>query len=237
MIINDCVLDLKRNVSPFGTVMPPAGWPDVSRYENDMVDGAGVAGPDWVQLPSGLWVKEFDGNDYAYRTEANFRSTDYAGAVEAWFKCTAVVAGEKVIFGTADNATGLTYSLLFYVRATTDKLTIYEDHNTTQSIISGGTSVRDSKWHHVSFQSNGTAYAIYLDGILEALTLIVGVNDGDWFGDIINRDSITLGRYEGTTPAGYFTGQIGSLKLRSYPPNPDQINAKFASERYWFDGA
>ena len=64
MIIQDCVLDLKRYWAPYGSVAPPLGWADDSRYGNDMVDGVGAAEPDWLQLPSGLWVKEFDGNDY-----------------------------------------------------------------------------------------------------------------------------------------------------------------------------
>ena len=56
MIINDCVLDLENSMD----LEPDAAtWIDQSRYKNHGTITAGAGG--WVQLPSGLWVYDFDG--------------------------------------------------------------------------------------------------------------------------------------------------------------------------------
>ena len=56
MIINDCVLDLENSID----VEPGAAtWIDQSRYKDNGTITAGAGG--WVQLPSGLWVMQFDG--------------------------------------------------------------------------------------------------------------------------------------------------------------------------------
>ena len=54
MIINDCVLDERRYT---GATPPPATFEDVSRYGNDGTHTAIT----WVRLPSGLWVRSFNG--------------------------------------------------------------------------------------------------------------------------------------------------------------------------------
>lgn len=45
-----------------GDSTPPDALEDISRYSNDgSFKGAGE--PDWIQMPSGLWVMSFDGSD------------------------------------------------------------------------------------------------------------------------------------------------------------------------------
>ena len=56
MIINNCVLDLENSMDVEPAATP---WYDLSRYKNHGTITAGAGG--WVQLPSGLWVYDFDG--------------------------------------------------------------------------------------------------------------------------------------------------------------------------------
>ena len=57
-----CVFEGFSPRAPLGAVAPADALPDMSRYGNDGVFGGGAAAPTWTQLPSGLWVLEFDGS-------------------------------------------------------------------------------------------------------------------------------------------------------------------------------
>ena len=189
MIINDCVLDLKRYWAPYGSVEPPAGWADDSRYGNDGVDTAMT----WVQLPSGLWVKSFDG------------------------------ATSIVTIG----------DILSYIQ--TVIMWIAPDDITTRSIIDidGGT-------HSIEIDGAGditaTGWAapiIYVNGAVAAAVALsawncIAVTTTTSFA----ASAIVIGQ-----EASFYLGKMGLPRIYTYALNADQINAKYASERHWFDGA
>lgn len=236
MIVNDCVLDLKRYWSPYGSVAPAAGWPDISRYQTDMIDGAGAAAPDWMQLPSGLWVKEFDGSDYCSLAVADWRPFDYRGTMAFWFK-TSIVAGDKVLFATSDTATDTSF-IRMYIRATRDLAIVTVNSGGIFNAVRSSSDVVDGAWHFGVVISSGTAWSIATDGVLNTNpTIISGANTGDWFGDILLRDNLSLGALIRTGVVFNYNGPIALPCIYSYVLTPDQINAKYQSERHWFDGA
>ena len=52
-----CVFQGKEYWSPYGSVTPAVGLPDVSRFNHDGV----FTNATWTQEPSGLWVNSFNG--------------------------------------------------------------------------------------------------------------------------------------------------------------------------------
>ena len=232
MIVQDCVLDLKRYWSPYGTVMPPANWPDVSRYENDMVDGAGASAPDWEQLPSGLWVKEFDGNDYA-TIPTLLDNPPSNVSFSFWFS--PIVTFD---IGAGTNETlfhKINVTLQDRVKLLLDQangaLRLFTEYNNEalHSTSSAATSWTGGTWYYIVITFDGT-WRMYVDTVVEADTQVEngfmkpGTQSDFFFG-------------AGTVPDLYFNGRLSPLSIYTYSLNPDQIKAMFASERHLFDGA
>lgn len=226
MIINDAVLDLKRYVSPFGSADPPAGWHDNSRYENDMTDGAGAADPDWLQLPSGMWVKDFDGNDYgtiAYSPSWNQTETI---TVLLWYYATNKAA-DRFMIGLWNVAGEQVFQLrVLNTSGFLDVLVYQESGATEYSRVTGAVDVTGG-WHLGGFTVDGTNLILYNDG-LEVDT------DGHATGLSVVSQTLWLGS---RSTATWMLGQLGLPRMWSYALNPNQMNDKFTSERHWFDGA
>jgi len=81
------------------------------------------------------------------------------------------------------NATSSTVKPMFVYRQ--GKLRFYYQDGSTVDIVEGdSTGLNDNSWHHVAVTSNGSSWAIYLDGSAETLTATAGSNSGNWVGDI-----------------------------------------------------
>ena len=239
MIINDCVLDLKRYWSPYGSVAPPLDWADDSRYGNDMTDGAGAAAPTWVQNASGLWVKAFDGNDYGEITDSRELSCgNGASDTPMTFLCWANVSG---VFGGLFNkgatvaADGEYYAYLaggtnIYWRCIDQSASAYIGVLLNIVAYLG-------LWTFFAFTYNGggayTDMAIYINGVLQATAQS---DSGAYIAMENTATSLYIGRRSaiGLLPAG---SMMAPTRAYNYNLTADQINAKFASERHWFDGA
>lgn len=216
MIINDCVLDLKRYWSPYGSAEPPAGWADISPYHADAVDGAGAAAPAWEQLLSGLWVKDLDGtNDFM--TIPAPRPT-LPLAFEFW-----ICPNTSTPVGLFDTGPRLALTLRQYVAGSVD----WQPNN--PQVVLGLAALT---WQHVVFAyyhgvNNGIAY--FLNGALISTTEGAALSDFTW------SDPIRIGDIN--SGALFYCGKIGKIKIHNYRPVADQVNGWFASERHWFDGA
>jgi len=210
MIINDCVLDLKRYWAPYGSVAPAATpWPDVSRYHTDGV----VTTATWVQHPSGLWYKDFNSAtpDYVEVTcpQLNFTSEDYSFVIR--FNANSI-ATDPVLFNRGFWATDG-----YYIRFTnTGYVSLYtfpvaaEDHSST----SVGSIVIDT-WYTLGISKFGTAVNLYINGVDD--TDVVGVH----LAPTTCARTAKVGIADDLTSVP-FDGQISAIKVFSYALNPDQ---------------
>ena len=55
------------------------------------------------------------------------------------------------------------------------------------------------------------------------MTAYVGLNSGQWFGDVIERDNIVIGAVVRSTVSGYFQGQIDDVRIYSYALTAEQV--------------
>lgn len=158
---------------------------------------------------------DFNGTDeYMVRTSAlSFRS-DTAGAWSMWIRLdtlfgspgqqmtlsfTPVPSGQdRITFGPrriALTGTGTYFSIVSIVGGATVGYS-----GTTTALTAGA-------WHHVVMQSSGTAWSMYVDGVLQTLTRwsAAGANTGEWFGD-----------HAGTTGQFMVSGQINGSALSNF---------------------
>jgi len=145
---------------------------------------------------------------------AGFRSTDEAGTIEAWIKLDAI-GSQRTIFGSCDEGDDVN-KLLFWVRTTGVIGVQSESGGGGHNNIYGDTILVAGVWYYVAVTSSGTEYKIYVNGEAEELTINSGHNNGHWFADAADRDSITVGcRSKDGAQDYFFNGQIACLNVYS----------------------
>lgn len=148
-------------------------------------------------------------------TIANFRSADQSGSISLWFKTTST-GTVQAMFSSADEASTNNYiSVLMSPVGLVGR--IYLQNNTgvgvTNQVYSTSGVYNDGNWHHAVIISNSSTWSIYVDGVLQSLTVTLGLNTGDWFADSINRDNVTIGNLNRSTPIAYFQGSLDDVRV------------------------
>ena len=99
-----------------------------------------------------------------------------------------------------------------YRDATFNGITFRIDDNVNDNVLSGSTTdVIAATTYILHWSSTGTAYAARVNGIVQSFDLISGVDNGNWFGDVANRDSIAIGAFKRTSEGNYFKGDIAEI--------------------------
>lgn len=163
---------------------------------------------------------DFNGtNEYMSRTGTlSFRS-DTAGAWSMWVRIdntfgapgqqmtlsfTPVTSGQdRMTFGPrriAATGTGTFFSIVSLVGGAAVGYS-----GTTTALTAGA-------WHHVVMQSSGTAWSMYVDGVLQTLTRwsALGSNTGEWFGDHSGTGGqfMLSGQINGSVLSNFFDGRL-----------------------------
>ena len=213
-------------------VAPPAViLEDESRWGND---GAflGPGEPDWVQLPSGLWVKSFDGtNDYIDFGNPLF-TRNQKGAFSVWFNTNS--EDQQTLFAFTKPATGPTDEFRFELLASQRVNFILYQGAVTGEGYTAVASFILGNWYQTVLTSDGTTTTIYLNGGAPALTK-TGV-DGLWLGDAsIEADTLSLGinRRLANFLAPY-SGLMSSPKFYEYALTPAERDTHYQAERRYF---
>lgn len=171
----------------------------------------------------------FDGvNDYITESVSGYRGSDSAGTVIIWFKTKAdSTLISQQMFSSSDMASDSRY-ITFGIYQ--NKLDCQQRNNDTASAIQGSMIVNDGQWHQAAFVSTGSAYLIYVDGILQSLTARTGSNNGDWFSDTSNRDNWVIGALIRNTTSNYFSGLIDNISIYNTNLSQADIVSLFRSD-------
>ena len=224
MIINDCVLDLENSID----LEPGAAtWYDLSRYKNNGTITAGAGG--WVQLPSGLWAYEFDGaaSFVDFGNPASILSHT-RGSISCWLKGSGYIG-----IACQNGAGGGTNEWYLQVDGANNRLVdYYTDGGVVQhQLLTANGTLDDTLWNHLVFQSSGTTCTCYINGVLTALVVGGGANNGDWFDDNALFDIVTLGSSRRAPPL-YYTGLIASPVIHTYMFTAGQARNTYESEKH-----
>lgn len=152
----------------------------------------------------------FSDNDYILNSTSNWRSQDYSGTIAAWIKLEDINR-LSTIFATSDEAGSINY--LYFLVADDNKLRVQNRGGGALDQIIGSTIFVAGRWYFVVLTSDGTAYKLFVDGKEETISVEVGSNTGDWFGDISDRDNFTIGVWKYSSLARYFKGWIDNILI------------------------
>ena len=156
---------------------------------------------------------DFDGtNDYLVHKTAGgtgttqFRSDDDRGTIFAWIYPD-VVNSHGGIFSAGYTADTTTY-FDFYLSSSA-KLGIQQrEGSPAGGGVVGDTSLTATTWQSVAVVSDGTAWALYVNGTAQSLTASGAANEGEWFADTPNLNNITIGTLLRTSDLDNFDGKI-----------------------------
>jgi len=188
-----------------------------------------VASTDLVNGIAGGRAIEFNGSDeYLRRVVANWQSGDSSGSITAWVK-RATLGSSSNIFSSSDTG-GPNYFFMWRFNSS-NRIAIIQKNNDTTDQIEGSTAILADEWHHVAVVSTGSAYLLYVNGVLESLTVVTGANTGDWLADTLNRDNIALGVLGQSTPIQYFGGVLDEVQYYDAPLTNLQVRDLFEMQK------
>jgi len=229
---SDIVLSERAYV---GGASPPALFEDESRFGGD-IDGTHTD-ITWVKLPSGLWVRSYNGSSSFVQLGQDLFENDYKGGILTWVK--ADDFDDTRVILSASIQPDVVRVLMFGAN-NAGKLLV-QHYNTVvdarNDVVTSTNALTAGKWQHCGFVSDGSDWSVYIDGALETPIVVVGSNTGAWFADQpAGTQDVRLGKVEyATTPTiSYMKGDMGLTKIFRYPPSAEQIAAIFQAERSFF---
>lgn len=161
---------------------------------------------------SNAYSLNFDGTDDYLSSSSVITSTATAGTVSAWVK-TSVTSGSQFVWTQTDKTQiGDSKYVSFSLSGQLARLQVNTGSGVTQ--VLGNVTLAANTWHHIMWVSTGTAYKIYTNGTENTLTVSPGSNNGNWFGDVTNLDTSSVGcqdRYSGRV--AFFNGNIDELAV------------------------
>jgi hypothetical protein len=84
------------------------------------------------------------------------------------------------------------------------------------------------------WKSDGDTYGTSLNGQEQVLHFVSGANNGNWFGDVANRDNIVIGAMKRTTESGFYKGLIAEILI--YDTDLDEAQTaqvlQYLSDKY-----
>lgn len=184
----------------------------------------------------------FNGTDeYAYVDNPSFKA-DLQGAFSIWYRPSTVLAasGLETIIGygvrSAGNDSMLTlrqrYNGSASIAATWRNKPIPDinermTHAGTTNLVHGQHIFSSGAWRHIVWQSNGSAYALYIDGALVTLALWGGsaANTGNWLGDMSGTDHrLAFGaHFQSNAPLQYNDCRLNECAYFNRPLTPTEI--------------
>lgn len=210
-----------------GGVEPPDAFEDESRFGNDGIH----TDVTWVQLPSGLWVRDCDGS----LNNIDCGSDESLSNIHLPYRTLLVWAYTRSDGGNDggrffDKQSGYTFGVGSETVAGVLIDATVEQATTPANAITS-TRLTLITWHQVVAVYNrlGTYHIeIYIDGVVQALgtdTPGVGALSSDvGQGLVLTNDGLNLP----------FDGLLGLFKLYNYALTEGQIASFYQAERHWF---
>lgn len=175
-------------------------WNDRRGAANhSFIQAVGANQPNWnANQINGYPTIDFNGaTDFLKEVIANWLGGSNTGSV--FIVC--ISSNNNVLenrFSTADEAVNTdNISFLKGNNAFKDAITIVSQLAANVNIVYGDIGLDDNAPHISTYESNGVAYTLKVDGTDDVVNeVIAGDDDGRWIGDIPNRDNIVIGGME-----------------------------------------
>ncbi len=195
---------------------------DMSRYKNNgtMV---GAGNPDWVRLPSGLWVLDFNGT--TSRIDCGTDPSLYLAwsfTIEVWFKTNTITGGFDAIV-----ARGLAINFQRYLLSLANNTLAYIDGVAVRLV--SGTVITTTDWFHgvVTLDAVAQRGNLYVNGTLANSAAIVNTVT-------VSAASILYLGYSQADAGNWFNGIIGPCHIYNYAKTAGQILNRYETTKHWF---
>ena len=162
--------------------------------EHDLVNPSSVNQPtfnassaNFNNLPS----LTFDGTtDHVTKAVSNWRGSDSTGVFVSVFK---VISGAQILsLASANNALNLTYTQ-DQITTTNYRFNVLNESSPDRRAGKGSTNISSGSFVG-SYSCSGADYAIFINGVKETYTAVVGANDGaKWLDSNSTRDDLSIG--------------------------------------------
>ena len=180
-----------------------------------------------VQLPSGLWVRSFDGADsYVEIAHHSSQLLTRGGTLLAWIN--PVNIGESSVGQVIDKESGVTGVDGYSLSLRNTQAVALRIHD-TDWVPTANNAVPYGSWTMVaaSFISDGTT-TMYANGLASGTPAVAGDPT-----NITATNVLRIGNRSGGTDRT-FDGYIGLPKILNYPLSAGQIKKAFEESRHWF---
>lgn len=190
----------------------------VDRAQGLQFDEVSSSGPTLIDDGSGANGRRalrFDGG-MQYLRYAGTMSTATAGEVFIVLRPTKTTTGTWVYFGSADEggAAFQWYLALHVSGGATEYFRYYEQNSGSTTLLTLNTEVgRGAPGScyllHARSDASGTgAISMEIDQAPQTLGVFSGTNNGDWIGNVANRDSVGIGALLKDTVSSHFGGDV-----------------------------
>lgn len=170
----------------------------------------------------------FNGTTQYFRKAiANWRSSDQQGTILAWINRSEEDVYHCIFSSPDEGATTV------YFRSYIWNDNLLQIGTGTTGVWKGSTTISADRWWRVGAISDGTNYSLYVNGVRE--TLVASVNDGHWFADVNNRDSLMIGAMKiSTGDVHHFKGSISDFQVHDVAFNAGQMWDDYVqTEKYY----
>lgn len=190
------------------------GTPGGSMIAGDLVDG---------KFGKGL---DFDGSDDEVDLGQD-TFTDAQGTIEACVKFVNL-SQHQTFFAASDNT-----DLANYMKPEIINTGYFRFQHEATNYVTGNTLLSAGTFYYTAVISNGSAWTLYVNDILQSLT-VGGFNNGNWFSDLPTGDhDIWIGRWERSTSSRSFNGVIDEVRVSSIARTAAWLKATY--EGLWDD--
>ncbi|MBA7661322.1 hypothetical protein ES703_69337 [subsurface metagenome] len=210
--------------SPFGSVAPPAAaFEDTSRFGNNGV----ITNAVWVQLPSGLWVLEFDDGtdcDVAIPDSPSLQiENDFT--ISAWVNVATEPASFVQLYG---KPLYREYSLYLSDNTPPRIMIWYRDTNNVDDQLFADSPITLMAWQHCVGTKSGKILTAYLNGVPDGSMISTNL------ATIKTTDSVAYLGQDVTSDRYKLNGRMALLKVHNYPLSAADVGRRFTAERYLF---
>lgn len=192
--------------------------------------------PDWIQLASGLWVLDGDGDDYITIVRDASLLVGSTISVLAWVYGT-VGSSDYAIGHWDDNNQG-SWAIGSYDAAPSPMIVVLSDDGTFtaghRKYYRGSVNGFEATvWHHLAFTFNAGTLTLYVDGVADPSPVktyddaIVGLHPS-------TADATLFCILNTGVPSNYYTGRLALPRIYDYVLTAAQIEEHFNAERNWF---
>jgi len=170
--------------------------------------GMNIGGANWgsIDYPDRDYLAEHGANfarsfngvdDYHSAAVSDYLGDATSGSVKVFMRCIAGRSNQVAFCSANPDASTLYFCCML---DTANRPNLFVRNGATFYNQLRANEVLSDGWHLIEFISDGSNYTIKTDGVENTLTVIAGLDDGKWIGEITGRGDVSIGAFTDITP-------------------------------------